>query len=1017
MVRLRLQVVLVALVLSTFGCGGGGGSEPDGGDAMGDAALDGAPMDGAALDGTMGDVAVDGTNMSDADAARDAALDATDADTGVVPPIDCDVTPDAFGCPCVEEDDCASGLCVDGASGPVCTDTCDETACPDATTCVTSDAFGPDEIRLCARNGASSCRPCESSSDCVGALLPDEDVACLALPSGGDTFCVSACESDLDCPAEYECVELDDGTDTYCAPSAGACPEPVRVRFALAGSSTADEASALAVAVVLTTDAPLAEAISVDVVDAATGTATSGADYTALGVQTLTFDAGSEDGDMQTIDLQPIDDVDVEGVETVGLLLQNVVGDGAIGAQDGHALTIVDDDAAVVEFQAAGSTGAENGGAASVPVRLLIPSGGRLAVPIEVDVTDAGSGTATAADYASIGVQTLTFGVGAMNGATRDATITPSAMDNLVEGDETIVLAVGGLTGPGALGSQAAHTFTLTDSDAASMAFMTPASATTDESTALPITVVLTTTPPAATLASAASATVQDEGTGTATSGADYAAFGAPTVAFAAGAGNGATATVTVTPIDDGLIDLMETVALLLASPSAPLTVRSPSTHQVTITDDDASVPMGVADVYQTVGNTGLHATAGAALTPLRHPNGVLANDVDPVGAALMVTSVTGNGAPDVSAPFTVTTAMGGDVVMMGSGEFTYYPPAGVTSTSDTFTYVATNGDASSTAITVTVEITDDLVYYVDPTVPAGGTGRDDARFDSLADVPSTANATVYVFPGSVPGAITLANGMQLVGAGGDLTFNVDNALPDPDVLFSGTTRPTLTALTTAASGNTIRDLNYNSSNRALSSTAAGVLTVQNVDVTVTGGVNGIQITNAAPGSVVNFGRVSISGTTTIPLNLSLNAGTFTFGNTTLRAPVTGTGLQMTDNTGSFTFGNTEVTSPDSDAVVINSGSPTVVFNSLTSTSPNQSALDVRAVTGGALTITNALTVVGSGQSAVFLSNFTGTTTIGSVSIDNSTSNGTGIQTENSGLVTINADNDTSGGAINAGSG
>ena len=119
-------------------------------------------------------------------------------------------------------------------------------------------------------------------------------------------------------------------------------PPPRIVAFQAATSATADEAAGNhVISVVLSGSTPTA--ISVDVTDALSGTATSGTDYTAVGTVTLTFPAGSVNGAIQTFNLAVLADTLGEGNETVDLQLGNVTG-AALGVQDTHEATITDDD-------------------------------------------------------------------------------------------------------------------------------------------------------------------------------------------------------------------------------------------------------------------------------------------------------------------------------------------------------------------------------------------------------------------------------------------------------------------------------------------------------------------------------------------------------------------------------------------------------------------------------------------------------------------------------------------------
>jgi hypothetical protein len=83
-------------------------------------------------------------------------------------------------------------------------------------------------------------------------------------------------------------------------------------------------ARSIIVTLTMSPGALLMAELSVDVVDAGGGSAVSGVDYAAFGVQTVTFAAGSTNGATRTVTLTPIDDAALEGNETVNLTLQNL---------------------------------------------------------------------------------------------------------------------------------------------------------------------------------------------------------------------------------------------------------------------------------------------------------------------------------------------------------------------------------------------------------------------------------------------------------------------------------------------------------------------------------------------------------------------------------------------------------------------------------------------------------------------------------------------------------------------
>ena len=307
--------------------------------------------------------------------------------------------------------------------------------------------------------------------------------------------------------------------------------------------------------------AALAVAVTADVVDAGGGSASS-TDYSALGTQTVTFPVGSTSGTTQNAVLTPLDDLLIEGNETVNLTLQNPGGPATLGAT-ASTVTIVDDDGTpvTVSIQAA-DTATEPGGAQTTDVVLTFSGVGTLAVPVTVEVVDAGVGTAiSGSDYTPIGTQTLTFPVGSPSGTTRTASLTP-INDRLVEAGETVKLALQNLTGPATLGT-AASTVTITDDETATLSI--PATDTASEpggaqTTAVTLTVAGTGTGAAALIAPV-TAEVVDASGGTAISGTDYMALATQTVTFGAGAVSGSSQNVSLTPINDLLVEGAETVA------------------------------------------------------------------------------------------------------------------------------------------------------------------------------------------------------------------------------------------------------------------------------------------------------------------------------------------------------------------------------------------------------------------------------------------------------------------------
>ncbi|MDT0188006.1 LamG-like jellyroll fold domain-containing protein [Microbacterium sp. ARD31] len=106
------------------------------------------------------------------------------------------------------------------------------------------------------------------------------------------------------------------------------------------------------------------------------------------------------------------------------------------------------------------------------------------------------------------------------------------------------------------------------------------------------------------------------------------------------------------------------------------------------------AAPVGAADAYGTMEGEPLVVAAP----------GVLANDTDADGDTLTATGV--------------TQPAGGEVSVAANGSFTYTPDAGFVGT-DTFTYRASDGTASSAATTVTITVEEQLPTNVAPVAAA----------------------------------------------------------------------------------------------------------------------------------------------------------------------------------------------------------------------------------------------------------------------------------------------------------
>ncbi|HEY7516666.1 MAG TPA: Calx-beta domain-containing protein [Methylomirabilota bacterium] len=288
-----------------------------------------------------------------------------------------------------------------------------------------------------------------------------------------------------------------------------------------------------------------------------TGTATPGADYTAL-PGTVTIPAGATTADFN---VTPVNDTLMEPPETVVVNL--AAGTGySVGSPSSATVTIASDE--TVRITATDPSATEAGLTTGT---FTVTRTGTSTATLTVKYTVSGTAT-SGSDYSAL-PGSVTIPAGATS-----ATITVKPVnDTLMESPETVTLTLASAPGY-TVGSPASASVTIA-SDEVVRITATDASATEAGPTTGRFSV-------SRTGGAAAALTVKYTVGGTAAAGSDYKAL-VGSVTIPAGA---TTATVVVSPVNDTLKEGAETVVVkLIAGPG--YTVGSPSVATVTIADND----------------------------------------------------------------------------------------------------------------------------------------------------------------------------------------------------------------------------------------------------------------------------------------------------------------------------------------------------------------------------------------------------------------------------------------------
>ena len=175
--------------------------------------------------------------------------------------------------------------------------------------------------------------------------------------------------------------------------------------------------------------------------------------------QTVLFANG--DATNKTVAVPVLDDMLVEGNETVNLTLSSPTGGATLGNPATAVLTIVDNDApGTLQFSTGTYSVNENGGGATITITRTGGSSGSVGAHFATS-----NGTATdGSDYTAV-TQTVLFANG---DATNKTVAVPVLDDMLVEANETVNLTLSSPTGGATLGNPATAVLTIVDNDAPS---------------------------------------------------------------------------------------------------------------------------------------------------------------------------------------------------------------------------------------------------------------------------------------------------------------------------------------------------------------------------------------------------------------------------------------------------------------------------------------------------------------------------------------------------------------------
>ena len=350
------------------------------------------------------------------------------------------------------------------------------------------------------------------------------------------------------------------------------------VNLAVGPSALSEGASATAVTVTAqlsnSNTFPEDRTVTVSVKD---GTAKADSDYAAV----ADFDIEIEEGTgsaQATFKLTPKQDLSVEGDETI-----RVAGTATGLAVNGTNVTLNDDDKApAVNLVAVPSSVPEGAGATAVTVTATLSTDKTFPQDTTVKVSVGGGTAASGADYAGVTDFGITIPAGNSTG-TATFTLAPTA-DALVEGRESIPV-LGTATG---LTVNPASMALVDDDEPPAVNLSVDPPLVAEDAAPEKVTVTATFSTDRVYPTDRTVTVSVGGGAGTATSGTDHAAVADFDITIPA-LGSGGRGAFTLTPIDDEVVEGVETIEVGGASGdlqvnAATLTLDEDDTHLVTLT-------------------------------------------------------------------------------------------------------------------------------------------------------------------------------------------------------------------------------------------------------------------------------------------------------------------------------------------------------------------------------------------------------------------------------------------------
>ncbi|MCT7974589.1 Calx-beta domain-containing protein [Laspinema olomoucense] len=319
------------------------------------------------------------------------------------------------------------------------------------------------------------------------------------------------------------------------------------------------------------------------------GTATAPDDYDNT---PILVNFGDGDTHPKTIEVPIVDDAVIEGDETVNLTLFNPTGGASLGSNNTASLTLIDNDRpSKIQFSTSTSSIREDGGSATITITRDSAIG---TVSVNYSTQPPNTTNPATADADYIPTQgTLTFNPGE---TTKNLAI-PILNDDLLEGTETVQVALSNPSNGAVLGETSTATLEVLDHEPGLLEFISASSSGLEGNSGTTANTVVGKIRRSG--GSDGEVTVQvvlDNPVGTATPGEDYTTTFPISVTFADGESGDRNVEIAI--VGDLVNEPNETIPLQLVNPSNGARLGTQSTTIYTLVNDDGGINIPTASNF-----------------------------------------------------------------------------------------------------------------------------------------------------------------------------------------------------------------------------------------------------------------------------------------------------------------------------------------------------------------------------------------------------------------------------------